>query len=426
MLGKDKVAKMSNNWTMDHIQYVKKQMQIFCKSTDINCIFIDEFGRTVAEEGVIEPFCTNFQQFAGEQCPCEQSHLYASKQSEILGEAYVFFCPGGLVKVTMAIVTQNKFRGAIIAGPIHMNIPDIYSVEQLIQSYHLPQEKKDVLQNNFKMVPLIEHSRVQNLAELLQIITKDLIGDEKYEYKKKSDFYLEQRILSENIQEIKEQTNPTYPIELEAELADKVRRGNSKGAKAILNELLGYILFKYKGNRTIVISMMIELLVVMSRAAVEGGARYEDIVTLNTKFYENAYKTTNIDEICIWVIEALDKFTQFVFSFEGADIENRYILRKALRYINENYDKPITLGEVANHVQLSDNYFCRLFRKETEKNLIDYINVIRIEESKKLLLNSSNSLCDIAILVGFNDQSYFTKKFKNYEGVSPGVYRKIN
>jgi YesN/AraC family two-component response regulator len=417
---------MSSNWTMDNMQYVKKQMQIFYMSTDINCIFIDEFGRTVAREGVSEPFCTDFQQLAGEQCPCEQSHLCASKQSEVLGEAYVFFCPGGLVKISMAIVTQNAFRGAVIAGPIQMNEPDIYNMDQLIQSYNLPRERKDVLQNKFKMVPLIEHRRVHYLAELLHIVIKDLIGDEKYEYKRKSDFYLEQRILSENIQEMKEQSKPTYPIELETELADKVRRGNSKGARAVLNELLGYILFKYNGNRTIVISMMVELLVVMSRAAVEGGARYEDIISLNTKFYENAYKAKNIDEMCIWVVEALDKFTQFVFSFEDADVENRYIIRKALLYINENYNKPITLGEVANHVQLSENYFCRLFRKETKKNLTDYINVIRIEESKKLLLNSSNSLCDIAILVGFNDQSYFTKIFKKYEGFSPGAYRKMS
>lgn len=417
---------MSSKLLAQNIEAIKKQMQIFHMSTELSCLLIDEQGITIAHEGISAPFCTHFQQMTAERSPCDGAHLYASKQSETLGEAYVFFCPGGLVKFTMAIVTQNVFRGAIIVGPVQMNVPDLYVVDHLIRSYDLPLNNKGLLQSYFKMVPMVDHNRVRHLAELLQILIRDLVGDEKYEIKKKKDFYQEQRILNENIQEIKEQNNPTYPIELEGVLADKVRHGDSQGAKAILNELLGYILFKYKGNRTIVISMMIELLVVMSRAAVEGGAKYEEIIASNTKFYEDAYKTTNIEEICVWMVQALEKFTQFVFTFEDANVQNQNIIRKALLYIHEHYQKEITLEEVSDHVRLSETYFSRLFSKETKRNFTEYINLIRIEESKKLLLDLSYSLCDIAILTGFSDQSYFSKVFKKQEGLSPGMYRKTH
>ncbi|MBC7960385.1 MAG: PocR ligand-binding domain-containing protein [Vallitaleaceae bacterium] len=417
---------MSSKWLTQNMETIEKHMHIFHMTTELSCILIDEQGKTISQEGVSAPFCTQFQQLTTEKCPCDGSHLYASKQSETLGEAYVFFCPGGLVKFTMAIVTQNVFRGAIIAGPVQMNVPDLYVVDHLIKSFNLPINNKGALQSYFKMVPMVDHNRVRHLAELLQIMIRDLVGDEKYEFKKKRDFYQEQRILSENIQEIKEQKNPTYPIELERELSDKVRHGDSKGAKAILNDLLGYILFKYKGNRTIVISMMIELLVVMSRAAVEGGARYEEIVASNTKFYEDAYKTTNIDEICVWMVQALEKFTELVFTFEDANVENRNLIRKALLYIHEHYQKEITLEEVADHVKLSETYFSRLFSKEIKRNFTEYVNLIRIGESKKLLLDLSYSLCDIAILTGFSDQSYFSKVFKKHEGLSPGMYRKTH
>lgn len=415
---------MSNKWLTQYMIALQRQMNIFHSTTELNCILIDDQGVTVAQAGNAAPFCTQFQKMTAEKCPCDQAHLYASKQSATLGETYVFFCPGGLVKFTMAITTQNVFRGAIIAGPLQMEVPDLYVVDHLIKSYNLSLQHKSILQSYFKIIPMIEPNRVQHLCELLQIMVRDIIGDEKYEINKKKEFYHEQRILSENIQEIKEQENPTYPIELERELADRVRRGNASGAKSILNELLGYILFKYKGNRTVVVSMMIELLVVMSRAAVEGGAKYEEIVASNTKFYEAAYKTTNIEEICVWMMQLLDKFTQFVFTYEDETLDNPNIIRKALLYIRENYQKEITLESVSEHVNLSATYFSRLFSKETTKNFTEYINGIRVEESKKLLLDDQYTLCDVAILSGFNDQSYYSKVFKKYEGMTPGMYRK--
>lgn len=415
---------MLSKWLLQYMEIIHKHMHVFHMSTELNCILIDELGKTIYEEGAAAPFCTQFQEVTAEKCPCDQAHLYASKQSEMLGEAYVFFCPGGLVKFTMAIVTQNIFRGAIVAGPIQMNVPDAYFVDNLIKAYDLQLRYKASLQSYFKMVPMIDPIRVRNLNELLQIMVRDIVGDEKYEIKKKKDFYHEQRIINENIQEIKEQQQSEYPIHLEEVLAAKVRYGDSKGAVAVLNELLGYILFKYKGNRTVVISMMIELLVVMSRAAVAGGAKYEEIVASNTKFYEDAFKTTDIEEVCIWMVQLLEKFTQFVFNFDSENVENKNIIRKALMYIHEKYQKEITLEEVAEHVGLSTTYFSRMFSKETQRNFTEYINMIRVEESKKLLLDLNYSLCDIAISTGFSDQSYFSKVFKKHEGISPGMYRK--
>ncbi len=416
---------MISSWLQKNIAALKRLAHIFHISTNLNCQVIDDMGRYVYQAGVEVPFCDYFKLLTEEMCPCETAHLNACKQSEKLGESYVFFCPGGLGKFAMAIATQGIFRGGIIAGPLQMNVPDIYLVDRLIKSYGIPMNSKGVLQANFKMVPLVDHYRVHCLAELLQIMVKDLIDEEKYEIKKKTEFYIEQRIIGENIQEIKEKNQTTYPIELEKELSDKIRHGDCKGAKSVLNELLGFILFQFIGNRTAVITMLLELLVVMSRAAVEGGAKYEEIVLFNTKFYEDVYKSTNIEEICLWMVQALERLTEMVFTFDDSQVENRNLIRKALLYIRENYNKEITLEDVANHVKLSLTYFCRLFRKETKRNFSDYINWVRVEESKKLLMDVSYSLTEVALLSGFSDQSYFSKVFKRYENQTPGQFRKF-
>jgi len=81
------------------------------------------------------------------------------------------------------------------------------------------------------------------------------------------------------------------------------------------------------------------------------------------------------------------------------------------------------LEDVANHVQLSPSYFCSVFRQEMKCNFNAYLNRIRIEMSKKLLMDNDIPLADVANLVGYEDQSYFTRVFRSRVGISPGKYR---
>ena len=85
--------------------------------------------------------------------------------------------------------------------------------------------------------------------------------------------------------------------------------------------------------------------------------------------------------------------------------------------------KKIALEDVAEHVFLSPSYFSKIFNEELSSNFSKYLNKVRIEQAKRLLLSSSASLIEISNLVGFDDQSYFSKVFKKLTGVTPGKYR---
>lgn len=412
----------------EELDIIKKNMELFYKITEINCMLINDTGDMIFHEGELFNYCTKFMELTGENSPCSGAHLYASKQSESLGESYIFFCPGGLVHITSAIVIGNVFRGAIVAGPVQMNITDPYVIDNLIKVYNIPISARGILQSYYKITPIIAPEKVRYIANLLHILTKDIVGDQKYELKKKKDFYMEQKIINENIQEIKEEENiseKTYPIELERELSGKVRRGDLEGAKAILNEILGYILFKHSGNNDMVISYIIELVVVMSRAAVEGGGNFEEIFAQNIKFYQTAFSTQSMEELCVWIIGVLEKFTELAFKLNKDNVESTHVIKKALQYINQHFDTNISLDEVAKHVNLSPTYFSRFFSKETNMKFSEYLNMVRIEESKKYLLDLNYSISDIAVMMGFSDQSYYTKVFKTFENISPGKYRKM-
>ena len=94
-------------------------------------------------------------------------------------------------------------------------------------------------------------------------------------------------------------------------------------------------------------------------------------------------------------------------------------------YIKTNYREKITLDDVANYAYLSKSYLSKIFKEEMDCTLTAYINKVRVEKSKQLLLDERISLADIAGQVGFEDQSYFTKVFKKVTGISPGKFKRI-
>ena len=99
-------------------------------------------------------------------------------------------------------------------------------------------------------------------------------------------------------------------------------------------------------------------------------------------------------------------------------------VKRALDYIDSRYNDNITLEDVINYLNINKSYFCTLFKKETGKTFTEYLNRIRIEKSKSMLLEENSSILDIALSVGFSNQNYFSILFRRYTGLSPIQFRK--
>ena len=94
-----------------------------------------------------------------------------------------------------------------------------------------------------------------------------------------------------------------------------------------------------------------------------------------------------------------------------------------MQFISQHFNDSLNLNTVANHVHLHPAYFSSIFKQSTGSTFKEYLNMVRIEESKRLLSNTNISIIEIAIATGFEDQSYFTKVFKKYTGITPKQYR---
>lgn len=98
-------------------------------------------------------------------------------------------------------------------------------------------------------------------------------------------------------------------------------------------------------------------------------------------------------------------------------------MREAQAYVAAHYGQKLTLREVAGAVHLSKNYFSFLFRTQTGLTFTQYVNRLRVEKSKEYLRCTSLPIVEVMLRVGFEDQSYFSKVFKQNTRLSPGQYR---
>lgn len=102
---------------------------------------------------------------------------------------------------------------------------------------------------------------------------------------------------------------------------------------------------------------------------------------------------------------------------------SKHIIRRAVVYIEKNYTQKIYLDDLAAHVNLSKHYVCYLFKKEIGTTVSNYINNLRIEKAKELILNGNSSVKEIYDRLGFSDQQYFSKIFKKIVGVTITQYK---
>ncbi|MBQ0003369.1 MAG: response regulator [Treponema sp.] len=99
------------------------------------------------------------------------------------------------------------------------------------------------------------------------------------------------------------------------------------------------------------------------------------------------------------------------------------LISKACSYIEENISKEISLDQLADYLGVSNFYLSKLFKEETGDNYISYVTELRLAKAKKLLQDDSLIIKEVTSLVGYNDQNYFSKLFKNKYGLSPTEYR---
>ncbi|MCR6514520.1 MULTISPECIES: response regulator [Clostridium] len=148
------------------------------------------------------------------------------------------------------------------------------------------------------------------------------------------------------------------------------------------------------------------------------------LVLGGTDYILKPIKPSNIIDIVNNIIDKINTKSVEVLSEEVIVKEDKEdLIKKGKKFIKDNVSKPIKLEDIASFCNLSPSYFSRLFKKETGKTVISYINEEKIEKAKELLKNTYLPIINISLDLGFDDCGYFIRVFKKATGVTPKVFR---
>ena len=154
---------------------------------------------------------------------------------------------------------------------------------------------------------------------------------------------------------------------------------------------------------------------------------YRSVINLND--FEELHKKFNIPFIDVkTIVEYTDHIIQtldVLIVYLKQTAENRYdeIVKDSIEYIKDNFNKDISLNDVAAHCYLSTSYFSKLFKFHTGATMSQYIFELRMERAKEMLGIPDIKIYEISNTIGYNDTKYFYRVFKKYFKMTPQEYK---
>jgi len=336
--------------------------------------------------------------------------LYGCYQSRRFGGRYIFLTPSGLTYCTSPLTdASGNLTAGVVTGPFLMTGYDEYLEMDVFGQHEIDKAIAERIEKDIHLIPFLTPAQVRSVSELLYTCVMSLEDTQAVQ----KPAPLQTDALS-----------MTYSIQKESELLAAISVGDTNTANALLNDILGYILFSPGLNMEALRLRVFELTVLLSRAAVKGGANIDAIFGLNYSYLREIDALATPEDAVQWLHSVMRRFAQHVFDF--ADSKHVDVLYKAMSFIKSHYAEKITLQDVADSVYLNMTYFSKVFKDETGQTPGNFITATRIEAGKKLLQNPAINIIDIPEMVGFESQSYFTRVFKKTEGCTPAQYRRMN
>jgi two-component system, response regulator YesN len=325
----------------------------------------------------------------------------------------------------------ENFLGSIVVGPFLLEEPTIFMIESLISENKMAISLKNIMKEYYLTLPIMSTNMANNTAEFLSYLvttfhsynfTNSSIGTLSYNIQSENTVPFE--LIRENTELAMETIEKRY--HKENQMLNAVESGNIELYNSILTE-----------NKTIMNSVPdrvpndplrsiknngFVLNTLLRKAAEKGGVHPFYLDSLSSKFAVKIEK-------CSSLLQTAELYQSMQYDYCDAvrklSLKNySSAIRRAIEYIRINLNQDLSLDSISGALNLSSYELSRKFKKETGKNITEYINNRRINEAIYILENEDISITDVAFIVGFNDVNYFTKVFKKLKGFTPSEYRK--
>jgi AraC-like DNA-binding protein/ligand-binding sensor protein len=402
----------------------RKTVSVYVQATGSNVqIFDNDFqplkmeGKASIEQSIC-PYCTGAGR--GGNAGCREMHAKAFQESGNCGKPYTYQCELGLMFWVSPIYSEGEFSGALRGSGYLNNDVDNSALAGQCNGKIPPEE----FTRRVAALPSGDTEKIRSLAEILQLCAESLsTGSENYHevLRLRSE---QQASIAALIEELKVKypkgsTFPDYPLDKERQLIASLHQGDKKETEKLLNELLAMLIFGNPNNFRNIQFRALELAILLTRTGMNTDSN--TAMENKARSLRQIQEAKTVEEITSILHNIVENITGQIISFQG--IPHALAMRKAETFIRENLTRKINLREIAGIAGLSAPYFSTICKEEMGENLSKYINRLRVEKASKMLLETDTSLGEISTACCFQDQSWFSKIFKAFTGISPGKYR---
>jgi diguanylate cyclase (GGDEF)-like protein len=344
---------------------------------------------------------------------------------------YTYFLNNNLVCIILLLAASDSYIGAIVTQPVFIKKHSTAELDAMLEKFSPTLKQREPLKSVLTRVPVRDFESLSPMGETLNCLAQTVFGKKGASQilcGDTSGITIHEFENHPAREQIADEPLPIRQLRFShyLKMKDSIQQGDSKALLEVIGDLSNGNMPTHQLDRSNYIRSLknnyIKVCVMGCYAAIEANAPYYKVLDLSDELIRQMEKLENVIDIFDLMKKTLLEFARAV---EVSHIQTHSKpVRQVLDYIQAHYDEKLTLEMLAEQTGLSTFYLSTLIKKETGLMLMDNINAIRIEESKKLLLKKNISIIDIAQQVGFSYQNHFSTVFKKFTGFTPTEYVK--
>lgn len=316
-------------------------------------------------------------------------------------------------------VIDLKSRKALLLGPVMEHPCSRKTAINILKRMGLPYKHTDELLYYFDKIPNIALTAFIKSLYFLNYILNDQLPPEENWYSE-----LAEQLERKTHELVQPQKLGHNPREWDRILEACIEYGKLEELEEFMLHIRSQGRMGITANDSIrsFKNVAISSIALISRAAARGGMEYEAALTLSDEYIRRVETLKSFDEINQLLGQSFFEFTSIVAKIRALKSESKLVY-SIVGYVRKHLSEPIQVADIASETGHNVSYLCRAFKQETGKTLKAYINEVKLEEGKYLLLATNKATVDIAMELGYSSQAYFTTLFKAYAGETPQAFR---
>lgn len=376
------------------------------KATGLAFVTVDYKGDPVTKMTGFTEFCNEVRRNDELPCFCKSSDAFGAIQAAVTKKNSVYFCPCGLLEIAIPIIVRGHFLGGFIGGQVRcLDAPKEISQLSNVMKYSKDyKEDKKVLQL-FDKIPLYKYGDFIHVAELISLIINQL-GENEFNTLMESKE--EKEVVDLNINDNSFDLDNLFSIIKEKDF----RRVYYETPKILQN------IYESKDRN-------IES---FKESIIEIGQQLINFMEIPQNYAENVEEIFPLNKFLIkdkiylefWIFNIMN------YIFQKNSIKKYMIFENVFDYIENHIEEEIGLKEITNNCSVSQGYLSRIFKKQFNISIMEYLHMRKITIAKSYFCFSDLSITDVAFKLGYNESSYFSKVFKKYENVTVNKYKNKN